>query len=662
MKACLCLQERRGLQVHNNTPLAGKRRAGSQRRPRARRRPRRARALFDHMKRKQEEEAAEQSTPQLFATNFPSVRYLHASTARRPGAADSHCLCVEGRRDRLPVSQFLAHLQERGRAPPSGATVTEPSPPIFECSCSLAGCPDRLAMQGPSPPPRMVLLDAKGWGLCASGDLPAGAFVCDYRGEVLSASEAVARLASYELAGLQHTFLLCVRESFGARVNVTAIDATHAGNEGRCINHSCRPNLVLELVRTAQPLADGAGRPSAAPVIRACFFTQRPVAAGEELTIDYAEGSSTVGAGDMRGVNESETAAKSGQERSHTRCLCGEDNCRRWLPRHTAPLGERRAEGSAAPPSPPPRSAADSAAAARTAEAATATADATGDTTAAAATVELDPGLGALLDSRAFGARVAAAITAGLGGATGATHQVMVLPDILDASTCARLRARLEAAHRPQRLVHGRVSESSCVACDRPLQPPRGAGARSGPLRRTPTSPGRPGVAALAVGSNQAPPTALASLPSTAQVRRRAANDQGELRRQRELRARVAHLDVGVQPAGHFPPQRLPPALRHALRRGAARTRARRRPAAAARAGQAAVRAGAPCARGRRRRRHRRRDALTTLPHRPAAQAAHERRARLIHAVALRPRRSSARPHAVGQGSTEAEAEAGQQP
>ena len=162
----------------------------------------------------------------------------------------------------------------------------------------------------------MVLLGAKGWGLCASGDLPAGAFVCDYRGEVLSASEAVARLASYELAGLQHTFLLCVRESFGARVNVTAIDATHAGNEGRCINHSCRPNLVLELVRTALPLApaaapqaDGAGRPSAAPVIRACFFTQRPVAAGEELTIDYAEGSSTVSAGNMRmrGVSESET-------------------------------------------------------------------------------------------------------------------------------------------------------------------------------------------------------------------------------------------------------------------------------------------------------------------------------------------------------------------
>lgn len=154
----------------------------------------------------------------------------------------------------------------------------------------------------------MVLLGAKGWGLCASGDLPAGAFVCEYRGEVLSASEAVARLASYELAGLQHTFLLCVRESFGARVNVTAIDATHAGNEGRCINHSCRPNLVLELVRTAQPLApaaDGAGRPS--PVVRACFFTQRPVAAGEELTIDYAEGSSAVDAGEMRGVSESKT-------------------------------------------------------------------------------------------------------------------------------------------------------------------------------------------------------------------------------------------------------------------------------------------------------------------------------------------------------------------
>ena len=381
-------------------------------------------------------------------------------------------------------------------------------------------------MQGPSPPPRMALLGAKGWGLCATGDIPAGAFVCEYRGEALSASEAAARHSSYELAGLQHTFLLCVRESFGARVNVTAIDATHAGSEGRCINHSCRPNLVLELVRTDQPLAppaadgtaaygtaaygaaaygaaaDAAGRPSAAQAIRACFFTQRPVAAGEEFTIDYAEGSSAVGAGEMHGIGDSETnltggarpgqfpgpaaggATEARQESSHTRCLCGEDSCRRWLPRHTAPLGEWRAD-SAAPPTPPPKSAADSLAAAKTAEAATATATATAETTAnaAAAAVELDPGLGALLDSGAFGARVAAAINAGLGGAAaGATHQVMVLPDVLDAPTCARLRARLEAAHRPQRLVHDRVSKAPCAACHRPLEPRQGACAGSGLL------------------------------------------------------------------------------------------------------------------------------------------------------------------------------------
>jgi len=462
------------------------------------------------MKRRLDEETPQQ----LFATHFPSVRYLPASPARRlAGAAGSHCLW-EGRRDQLPVSQFLAHLREHGRVPPSGTTGIEPSPPIFECSCPVAGCPDRTAMQGPSPPPRMALLGAKGWGLCATGDIPAGAFVCDYRGEALSASEAAARHSSYELAGLQHTFLLCVRESFGARVNVTAIDATHAGSEGRCINHSCRPNLVLELVRTHQPLApiaappaadgaaaDAAGRPSAAPAIRACFFTQRPVAAGEELTIDYAEGSSAVGAGEMHAIGDSETnltggarrptsrpgqfpgpaaggATETRQESSHTRCLCGEDSCRRWLPRHTAPLGEWRAD-SAAAPTPPPKSAANSLAAAITA-------DATANATADAAAVELDPGLGALLDSGAFGTRLAAAINAGLGGGAGAKHQVMVLPDVLDAPTCARLRARLEAAHRPQRLVHGRVLEVPCVACHQPLEPRQGACAGSGLLPAPP--------------------------------------------------------------------------------------------------------------------------------------------------------------------------------
>lgn len=264
------------------------------------------------MKRRLEEEtpAAEQPTPQeLFATHFPAVRYLPAPPARRlAGAAGLHCLCVEGRRDRLPVSRFLAHLQERGRVPPSGTTGTEPSPPIFECSCPVAGCPDRMAMQGPSPPPRMALLGAKGWGLCATGDIPAGAFVCDYRGEALSASEAAARHSSYELAGLQHTFLLCVRESFGARVNVTAIDGTHAGSEGRCINHSCRLEgqaAALPPQGQAAPLPQGDARDEhgaaqgwacgvcaipAAPLARAAAHALRPAGAQRPARAGGCEG------------------------------------------------------------------------------------------------------------------------------------------------------------------------------------------------------------------------------------------------------------------------------------------------------------------------------------------------------------------------------------
>ena len=69
-----------------------------------------------------------------------------------------------------------------------------------------------------------------------------------------------------------------VRKATGV-THVTCIDATHCGSCARFINHSCEPNLAVILCRID----------SVVPHV--AFFARRDIAPGEELTIDYGEGS-----------------------------------------------------------------------------------------------------------------------------------------------------------------------------------------------------------------------------------------------------------------------------------------------------------------------------------------------------------------------------------
>lgn len=132
----------------------------------------------------------------------------------------------------------------------------------------------------------------------------------------------------------------------------------HSLPQARFINHSCNPNLILELVRCQRVRHGDADAPAVTLGVRACFFTRRPVEAGEELCIDYAAGHATahsaappvpapVPVATQRGEtalgngtagDAAMPAASESQRQSHTRCLCGEPCCRRWLPRRTAPL------------------------------------------------------------------------------------------------------------------------------------------------------------------------------------------------------------------------------------------------------------------------------------------------------------------------------------
>ena len=152
--------------------------------------------------------------------------------------------------------------------------------------------------------------------------LQRGSFLCEYAGELLSSSEAKHRRAS--AAASDPNYLMLVNErrlggdGDGSPCSLrTIIDPTLRGNVGRFLNHSCRPNLMHQAVRTGSV------------VPRVAFFCLRDIAVGEELTFRYGDD------GDDGAAAAMPAAAGS------RRCECGEAGCRGFLP------ADREFEGDA---------------------------------------------------------------------------------------------------------------------------------------------------------------------------------------------------------------------------------------------------------------------------------------------------------------------------
>ncbi|XP_037075321.1 histone-lysine N-methyltransferase SETD2-like [Pollicipes pollicipes] len=134
--------------------------------------------------------------------------------------------------------------------------------------------------------------ELKGYGLRALQDMPAGAFIYEYVGEVLDLREFRRRRKEYSRLRYHHQYFMALRGD-------TIVDATERGNDSRFINHSCDPNSETQKWTVNGELRIG-------------FFTQRPVAAGEEITFDYQ----------LRRYG-----------RRAQRCFCGSAQCRGWIGR-----------------------------------------------------------------------------------------------------------------------------------------------------------------------------------------------------------------------------------------------------------------------------------------------------------------------------------------
>ena len=101
---------------------------------------------------------------------------------------------------------------------------------------------------------RGKLRSALMWGLFALEPIPAGAFVVEYVGEILTAKDGDKRGRYYDQLGMSYLFDMNdiddtddydvrVQKSYYNDFFPLCVDATFCGNESRFINHSCDPNL-----------------------------------------------------------------------------------------------------------------------------------------------------------------------------------------------------------------------------------------------------------------------------------------------------------------------------------------------------------------------------------------------------------------------------------
>ncbi|XP_042293732.1 histone-lysine N-methyltransferase EHMT1-like [Sceloporus undulatus] len=150
------------------------------------------------------------------------------------------------------------------------ATGETPGPgPVFECHllCSCgSSCPNRVAQRGLRTQLQLYRTPSKGFGVRTMEDLPPGAFLCQYFGELISRVEAAQRE--------EDAYYFLVAAEAGGEC---CLDGHFFGSVGRFLNHSCQPNLL------ALPVVVGSEIPGIA------FFSARAIRAGEELGFDYGE-------------------------------------------------------------------------------------------------------------------------------------------------------------------------------------------------------------------------------------------------------------------------------------------------------------------------------------------------------------------------------------
>ncbi|KXG30647.1 histone-lysine N-methyltransferase SUVR4 [Sorghum bicolor] len=159
-----------------------------------------------------------------------------------------------------------------------------------KCGCTR-NCGNRVVQRGITRKLQVFLTPGKkGWGLRSAENLPRGAFVCEYVGEILTNTELYER--NTELSGknnqrtgkVKHTYPVLLDSDWGTEgvlkdEEALCLDGTFYGNVARFINHRCFDcNIIAIPVEIETPDHH---------YYHLAFFTTREVKPFEELTWDY---------------------------------------------------------------------------------------------------------------------------------------------------------------------------------------------------------------------------------------------------------------------------------------------------------------------------------------------------------------------------------------
>ncbi|KAK1220121.1 hypothetical protein PQX77_017160 [Marasmius sp. AFHP31] len=233
---------------------------------------------------------------------------------------------------------------DEGVPPPSvknlkGCRLTSTYQKGFLCDDD---CMNRVVQNGRKVDVSICKTAKKGWGVMNNGrrKIRSGQFIGVYSGEYLLTDKAEERGKYYNKFGRTYLFdcdlfymeeprgLLPVKDfdkkkKEGAGCRYT-IDAYHAGNFTRFLNHSCDPNSDLAYVYIDE---DDLWKPLL------CLFARRDIAIGEELTFSYnGPPDNVANRSDAEDSDVESSPKKKFSDTVYQKCHCGAgDLCRGFL-------------------------------------------------------------------------------------------------------------------------------------------------------------------------------------------------------------------------------------------------------------------------------------------------------------------------------------------
>jgi SET domain-containing protein len=172
----------------------------------------------------------------------------------------------------------------------------------INCNCQSNVCLNRKASLGITHQLRVEFSPKKGFGVFCGENIKKDSFICSYMGEIVN-KDLAEKLIEENFKNKKENYIIKAKEDYGEMSTVTCIDASNKGNVSRFFNHSCDPNLYLDVVRTNNFIPN------------ISFFALRDIQQNEELTFCY-----------------NNRTDESGYEKSYKKCYCGANNCREYLP------------------------------------------------------------------------------------------------------------------------------------------------------------------------------------------------------------------------------------------------------------------------------------------------------------------------------------------